>query len=368
MKKILVIDGNSIINRAFYGVRGLSTKDGRPTNAIYGMLNIVTHHIKTLAPDYAAVAFDLKAPNFRKQRFSYYKEGRHETPPELLAQFTDAKECLRHLGLHTLELEGYEADDILGTVASFADKGEELHAYVLSGDRDLLQLISPHVTVLLASTGETIPFDRDAFFAKYGIEPTEFVDLKALMGDSSDHIYGVPGIGEKTALKLISEFHSLEGIYEALDAPSISKGVRAKLEAGKDSAYDSRWLATICREVPLGISLESLSYRGIDNDRLYEKCVDLEFHQLIKKFSLTPPDAVCAEPCAAPMPEVCYASVSSEALLTAISKASCFAIHKEAEGYSFFCEEGAFLYNGTLTDARTSPLPTAVTTTAPRSR
>ena len=289
MKKILVIDGNSILNRAFYGIRLLTTKDGRPTNAIYGMINIISHHLKELSPDYAAVAFDLKAPNFRKKRFSYYKEGRHETPPELLAQFDDAKECMRLLGLHTLELEGYEADDILGTLSTLAC-GEGYHAYVLSGDRDLLQLISPCVTVLLAATGDTVSYDRDTFFAKYGIEPEEFVDLKALMGDSSDHIYGVPGVGEKTAIRLIKDFHSVDGVYENIEDPSITKGLRAKLEAGKQSAYDSRWLATICREVPLGLSLEDIAYTGIDRGGLYEKCMSLELAQLVRKLGLSAAD------------------------------------------------------------------------------
>ncbi len=353
MKKILVIDGNSIIKRAYYGIRPLSTKDGRPTNAVYGMLNIVTHHLKTICPDYAAVAFDLKAPNFRKQRFSYYKEGRHETPPDLLAQFDDAKECLRYLGLHTLELEGYEADDILGTVASFAEAGEDIHAYVLSGDRDLLQLISPRVTVLLASTGETQVFDRDAFFAKYGIEPSEFVDLKALMGDSSDHIYGVPGVGEKTALKLISEFHSIDGVYENLDSPTVSKGVRAKLEAGKQSAYDSRWLAAICREVPLGISLDAISYSGIDNDRMYEKCVSLEFHQLIRKFGLNAPE-VCScgksesDEKSIPSPIKEYKEATAEEILASISGEG-FAIDV-GECISLFDGERAFLFRGKIAE------------------
>ncbi len=357
MKKILVIDGNSIINRAFYGIRPLSTKDGRPTNAVYGMLNIVTHHLKAICPDYAAVAFDLKAPNFRKQRFSYYKEGRHETPPELLSQFPDAKDCLRLLGLHTLELEGYEADDILGTVAKMAEEGEDIHAYVLSGDRDLLQLISSRVTVLIASTGDTIPYDRDAFYAKYGIEPSEFVDLKALMGDSSDHIYGVPGVGEKTALKLISEFHSIDRIYESLDAPSISKGVRAKLEAGKESAYDSRWLATICREVPLGISLDALAYEGVDNDRMYQKCVSLEFHQLIRKFGLTPPAAcgceMSEEASSDALPsldEVLYSDVSADELCAALKNADRFSTSDDGESFSFYDGKRGYIYRGAPAD------------------
>ena len=355
MKKVLIIDGNSILNRAFYGIRALSTRDGRPTNAIYGMLNIVTHHLSALQPDCAAVAFDLKAPNFRKKRFSYYKEGRHETPPELLCQFDDAKECLRLLGLHILELEGYEADDILGTVATMADAAGTYHTYVLSGDRDLLQLISPTTTVLLASTGDTVTYDRDAFFAKYGIEPSELVDLKALMGDSSDHIYGVPGIGEKTALKLIAEFHTLERIYESLDSPSIAKGVRAKLTDGRDSAYDSRWLATICREVPLGITTEALSYRGIDNDALYEKCLSLELNQLIRKFHLSPTTKESAAENAPPLPkEVEYTEADAETLLRAFSAGTRFAFFENERGAYFYNGTEGYLYRGEL--ASLSPL------------
>ncbi len=345
MKKILVIDGNSILNRAFYGIRPLSTGDGRPTNAIYGILNIISHHLKEIEPDYAAVAFDLKAPNFRKQRFSYYKEGRHETPPELLAQFDDAKECLRLLGLHTLELEGYEADDILGTLASLAC-GEGYHAYVLSGDRDLLQLISPCVTVLLATTGDTVSYDRDAFFAKYGIEPEEFVDLKALMGDSSDHIYGVPGVGEKTALKLIKDFHSIDGVYEHLDDPSITKGLRAKLEAGKESAYDSKWLATICREVPLGLSLEDIAYTGIDRGGLYDKCTDLELTQTIRKLGLSAADRA---PAAGEEKAKAAETVTAEALIAAFPAGSVFAIAYE-DGISLSDGERNLIYEGKLSD------------------
>ncbi len=371
MKTILVIDGNSIINRAYYGIRALSTKDGRPTNAVYGMLNIILRHMEAINPTYAAVAFDLKAPNFRKQRFSYYKEGRHETPPDLIAQFDDAKECLRLLGLHTLELEGYEADDILGTVSAFAEADEDTHAYVLSGDRDLLQLISPKVTVLLASTGETVSYDRDAFHAKYGIEPQEFIDLKALMGDSSDNIPGVPGVGEKTAIKLISEFHSLEGIYEHLDAPSITKGLRAKLEAGRESAYDSRWLATICRTVPLDKTCEELRFAGIHCTELYAKCAELELHQLIRKLKLSPlptaalPSGIrCVDgegnACELPTTE---ASVSTEAplyikyveknaneLCAALAEHAVFAITAEDNETAFCDGENGYLYRGSLAE------------------
>ena len=196
MKRIIVIDGNSIINRAFYGVRPLTTKSGKHTNAIYGMINIISKQIDAIGPDYAAVAFDLKAPTFRHAMYEHYKEGRHPTPEELLSQFADAKECLELMGIHVMELPGYEADDIQGTVASLAHKASEpIESYILSGDRDLLQLIDDKITVLLATNKDTLVMHRDEFFEKYGVEPSQLVDMKALMGDSSDNIPGVAGIG-----------------------------------------------------------------------------------------------------------------------------------------------------------------------------
>ncbi len=361
MKRLLIIDGNSIINRAFYGIRPLSTKDGRPTNAIYGMMNIVLRHLEACKPDFAAVAFDLKAPNFRKKRFSYYKEGRHETPPELLAQFADAKECLRLLGFHTLEMEGYEADDILGTLASLAEKAEDVEALVLSGDRDLLQLISPRVTVLLAQTGDTLSFDRDAFFAKYGIEPEQFVDLKALMGDSSDRIPGVAGVGEKTAVKLISAFGTLDNLYEHIEDASIAKGVREKLKTYKSDAYDSRWLARICREVPLGLGLADLAYSGVHTEALCEKCLSLELLQLHRRITQMAENPSAQTPCSEKCekcedcaePEKAEAeSVSAEVLLSSLGKK--FAVTLTDGGALFYNGEEAFAYEGSL--APLSPL------------
>lgn len=287
MKKILVVDGNSIINRAFYGIRDLTTKSGKHTNAIYGMINIISRQLQTIKPDYAAVAFDLCAPTFRKEMYPAYKEGRHETPTELLSQFDDAKECLRLMGLHTLELCGYEADDIQGTIASFAKDDPELFAYILSGDRDLLQLIDDRINVLLATNSDTVRYDAAAFTEKYGVAPSALVDVKALMGDSSDNIPGVAGIGEKTAFKLIGEFSSLDNVYENLDSPSISKGVREKLINGKESAYLSYTLAKIITDVPIINGLEDIKIRPVNNDGLYNKFKELEFNAFIKKFGLT---------------------------------------------------------------------------------
>ncbi len=292
MKKILVIDGNSIINRAFYGVRPLTTKSGKNTNAIFGMINIVARQLDALKPDYAAVAFDLKSPTFRHEMYTEYKAGRHPTPTELLEQFPDAKECLSLMGLHVMELPGYEADDIQGTVAKLSHKcTEPTLSYVLSGDRDLLQLIDDKVTVLLATNTDTIAMHRDEFFAKYGIEPHEFVDMKALMGDSSDNIPGVAGIGEKTAQTLISSFKSLDGIYDSIDDPTIKKGVREKLLANRDNAYLSKKLAQIDTKAPIKETLEDLEYKGFNKTGLYKKFTELELNSFILKFGLSKDDA-----------------------------------------------------------------------------
>lgn len=288
MKKILVIDGNSIINRAFYGVRPLSTKSGKPTNAIFGMINIISRQLNAVKPDYAAVAFDLKIPTFRHKMYDGYKQGRHPTPEDLLMQFDDAKECLSLMGLKILELPGYEADDIQGTIATMAHTAkEECEAYVLSGDRDLLQLIDEKITVLLASNSDTSPVREPEFYEKYGISPKAFVDMKALMGDSSDNIPGVAGVGEKTAGNLIRLFGSLDGIYENINSPDISKGVREKLIRDKDNAYLSKTLAKIETNAPVGVSLEDIVYTGIDKCGLYKKFTELELSSLITKFGLT---------------------------------------------------------------------------------
>lgn len=298
MKKILIIDGNSIINRAFYGLRLLRASNGRYTNAVYGMINIIKRQIDALQPDYAAVAFDVKAPTFRHKMYDEYKAGRKPTPPELLSQFPDAKECLEGMGIHVLSLAGWEADDIQGTVARMAADLPDTHAYVLSGDRDLLQLIDDKTTVLLAGNQSTDAYDEAAFFAKYGIYPSQFVDAKALMGDSSDHIPGVPGVGEKTAMKLISLCGSLDGVYRMLESPdartpeiakAMTDGLCRKLTEGRDSAYMSQKLARICCEVPLGLSPDDLRYHGIDNDRLYRIFLALEFGGYITRFRLVPP-------------------------------------------------------------------------------
>ncbi len=297
MKKILVIDGNSIINRAFYGIKPLSTKSGKYTNAIYGMINIISKQLTAIKPDFAAVAFDLKAPTFRHKMYEHYKEGRHPTPPELLSQFDDAKECLSLMGLHVLELPGFEADDIQGTVASFAHKEEDTESYILTGDRDLLQLIDEKITVLLVTTGDTVAMRREQFREKYGVEPESFVDMKALMGDSSDNIPGVGGVGEKTAGALIAKFGTLENLYSSIDDPSIKAGVREKLTRDKEQAFLSKKLATIETRAPIGKELSELSYKGFDSAGLYKKFSELELNSFITKFGLSPSSEEGAAEC-----------------------------------------------------------------------
>ena len=290
MKKVLVIDGNSILNRAFYGVRPLTNSNGLHTNALFGMLNILLKQIGDVKPDYAAIAFDLKAPTFRHKLYDQYKAGRKGMPEELAVQLPYSKKLSEMLGLHVISLEGYEADDLLGTVSEMA-KAQDVHSYILTGDRDSLQLISDKATVLLATNSDTVPFDRDAFFEKYGIEPTEFVDVKALMGDSSDNIPGVPGIGEKTAFKLIAEFKNIDAVYENIENAGLGKSAKQKMLDGKELAYLSKELATIDTHSPVDFALSDLENKGFDRDGLYLLLQELEFTSHIKRLGLVAPSA-----------------------------------------------------------------------------
>lgn len=295
MKKLLVIDGNSILNRAFFGIRPLSTKDGLPTNAVYGFTNILWGKIDEYKPDYCAVAFDLKAPTFRHKYYDLYKSNRHGMPDELAVQLPYAKKICEAMGMKVLSLEGYEADDILGTLSKKANDNGDF-AYVLTGDRDSLQLICDKTNILLATNKDTLTFDNSAFFEKYGVTPDTFVDVKALMGDSSDCIPGVAGIGEKTALKLIAEYHDLDNLYEKFEGSSLSAGVKTKLRDGRSSAYMSRFLAKIECEVPLDISLEDIVYNGFNNEEFSSLLTRLEFSAMLKKLDYTPEaDLLCAE-------------------------------------------------------------------------
>lgn len=288
MSKVLIIDGNSLLNRAYYGVRPMTTRDGRPTNAIYGFITMITKQLNTVKPDAAAVAFDLREPTFRHKACDFYKATRKGMPEELHAQLEPAKEAARLLGLHVVFKAGYEADDILGTAAQRAsDEGNE--CYLLTGDRDSFQLIDDRVFVLLCTTGDTVLYDKQKIADTYGgLSPRSLIDVKALMGDSSDNIPGVAGIGEKTAVKLIAEYGTLDSLYEKLESAKLSDGVKKKLADGKESAYTSRFLAEIVRDVPLPLSFDDLRYDGMKRGEFYTFLNHYELKSLIKRLELSP--------------------------------------------------------------------------------
>ena len=290
--RLLVLDGNSILNRAFYGIKLLTTKDGQYTNALVGFLNIFQKLRDLTGPDRIAVAFDRKAPTFRHQRYEAYKAGRKGMPEELASQLPVMKELLGLMGCTVVELDGYEADDILGTLSAAAVR-QGGDCFIATGDRDALQLVDDKVTVLLAATKmgrpDTSAYDIPAIQEKYGLSPAQLIDLKALMGDASDNIPGVPGVGEKTALGLLHTFHSLDELYAHIDSPDIRDGVRSKLIAGKDSAYLSRELGTICREAPVETDMDAYAVRPVNREALARLMARLEFFKLMEKMGLQEP-------------------------------------------------------------------------------
>ena len=289
LSKILLVDGNSILNRAFYGIRPLTTGKGLPVNALYGMLNILSRALDTVKPDHAAVAFDVSKHTFRHDRYPEYKAGRKPMPEELAIQLPYAKKLVSALGFGLLEKQGHEADDLLGTYSRMAEEAG-MEAWVFTGDRDSLQLISDKTKVLLATNKDNLVFDTEEFRKNYGIPPSQFVFVKALMGDSSDNIPGVPGIGEKTALKLIAQFGSLDALYADIENAEAGASAKAKLIAGKQSAYDSLWLATIDRYAPVTVTLEELAYDGMDRGAMYRLLTEFEFVNHLKRFGLTATD------------------------------------------------------------------------------
>lgn len=329
MRKILCIDGNSILNRQFYGIRFLSTKDGFPTNAVFGFVNVLIRQMEALSPDVVAVAFDLKAPTFRHKMYAEYKAGRRPAPEELIKQFPVAKELCRAMGISVLEMEGYEADDILGTLSEMAKNADEpTEAYILTGDRDSLQLISDRVHVLLATNTDTVDYTDEVFFEKYGVHANQYVDVKALMGDSSDNIPGVAGIGEKTAFKLIAEQGTLDGLYENFDSIELTKSVRAKLDAGRDSAFTSRTLAKIMCEVPLGITLDDIAYKGMDRAQTKELLMRYELLGAVKRLGL---DKDADEPAETAAQETVSADAPRKCCICELSGEWC-AVSLDAEG------------------------------------
>ena len=288
--KLLCLDSNSILNRAFYGVKLLTTSDGTYTNAIYGFLNILQKLLNDVNPDAVACAFDLKAPTFRHKMYDGYKAQRKGMPEELAQQLPIIKELLQDMGYRIITMEGYEADDILGTLSAKCEQ-EGHDCFIATGDRDSLQLIGEHTTVLLASSkmgrSETVCCDESYFQEKYGTTPIHLIDIKALMGDSSDNIPGVAGIGEKTALKLIGQYGDIETIYADLDAIDATKSVKSKLEAGKDAAFLSKTLATIDRNVPIELSLSDFIPQPMKEQETFELLSRLEMNSVIKKLGIS---------------------------------------------------------------------------------
>ncbi len=287
--KLLVIDGNSILNRAFYGVRLLSTKDGRFTNGIFGFMNIFLHLLDEYKPDSVAVAFDVKAPTFRHKMYDAYKGTRKPAPSELVEQFPTLKELLGYLGYTVVEMPGYEADDILGTLSSACGKDD--FCYIATGDRDSLQLVRENVNVVLATTrmgkSETVLYDVNKIKEVYGVTPEQLIDIKAIQGDTSDNIPGVAGIGEKGAQDLIGRFGSIEYIYDNLDTIDVKAGIRAKLEASKDNAFLSKDLGRICLEAPVSTELNDYAIKNPDAVKASNLLMSLEMSKLLGRLNLS---------------------------------------------------------------------------------
>ena len=287
MKKIILVDGNNLLFRSFYATayQGVIMKNskGFPTNALYGFINMINKIINDEKPNYIMVAFD-KGKTFRHDKYDEYKAGRIEVPDELKMQFPKAKEVLDAMGIKHFEIDNYEADDIIGTLAKMVDEEDEFIATIVSSDKDLLQLISDEVTVKLLKQSGHIMMDKEEFRKTYQVEPARMVDLKALMGDASDHIPGVKGIGEKTAISLLAKYGTLDDLYANID--SVTGKTKEKLLADKDNAYMSYDLATIYKEVPLDFTLESCKYNGTDQKKLASILEELEFHSLLRKFDL----------------------------------------------------------------------------------
>ncbi len=295
MSRLLLVDGNSIMNRAFYGIMGskmLMTLDGTYTNAVYGFLAILFKIEEDLNPDYIAVAFDLKAPTARHKMYEGYKATRHGMPDELAQQMPIIKQLLRNMNITIIEKEGYEADDVLGTLSKRGEK-EGVEVTILSGDRDTFQLTSDHITVRIPRTKagktEVEDFDRNKVLEVYGLEPEKLIEVKGLQGDTSDNIPGVPGVGEKTALSIVKEYGSIENLYKEIEegrALSIKGKTREKIIENKDLAYLSKELGTININVPIEESIESLEKKEWNREAVLEKFKELKFNRYIERFDL----------------------------------------------------------------------------------
>ena len=302
--RLLVIDGNSIANRAFYGIKLLTTKDGRYTNAIFGFLNIMNSLLRECEPDEVAVAFDLKHPTFRHEMYDGYKGTRHAMPDELAQQMPILKELLTDLGYRQVSAKGWEADDILGTLAAACEARRD-DCFLATGDRDSLQLVSETTTVLLATSAmgrsKTETMDLDAIHEKYGIEPKQLIEVKSLMGDTSDNIPGVKGIGEKTAMTLVKNFGTLDSVYDHLDSPIIKPRQRENLLACREDAYLSHTLGTIRTDAPIDTAEGAYKVTEGNKPAAVRLMQELEIQTLITRFGL---DGIVPEQDPDTLPEV----------------------------------------------------------------
>ena len=287
VKKLILIDGNNLMFRSYYATaytgNMMKNSKGVPTNALFGFVSMMNKIIAEEKPSYMAVAFDI-GKNFRKEEYDFYKEGRIDTPEELKIQMPIARDILDKMGIKHFELAPYEADDIVGTIVRMTEEDKDFASVIVSSDKDLLQLISDETEVKLLKQSGFIRYNHETFVQDYGIEPIRMIDLKALMGDSSDNIPGVKGIGEKTALKLLQEYKSLENLYDNID--KIIGKTKEKLENDKEMAFISKKIATIYREVPLNIVLEDLKYEQKVTNELVELFKDLEFFSFLKNMEV----------------------------------------------------------------------------------
>ena len=281
-KRLIIIDGNSIINRAFYALPDMSNSEGLKKNAIFGFVRMMFKIIEDYQPTHMSVAFDKKAPTFRHKQYADYKAGRKKMPDELAQQLQPLKDLLDKFNINRLELEGYEADDLIGTVARLGEEND-FKVYIVTGDKDAIQLASHKTTTLITKkgVGEVEEYDYDSVLERYEMTPTQFIDLKGLMGDKSDNIPGVPGVGEKTGIKLLKQYSTIENLIEHTD--ELKGSIKKKIEENKDLALMSKELATIITNVPIEVKLEDLEYGDYNKDDVVEKFKEFGFTSLITK-------------------------------------------------------------------------------------